>query len=227
MYCQTKMKLAQTNLSELEAESQRDSGLQPKVARHALPWVNVACNVSNPNGVVALARPTVAQPRWGCGDFSRLTQGSSSLATLGWRTQSRWDWPQTSLSGLANGGLAVAPASWSAPGLWRFSRAGRKAAAGGRTPKPRGISDAASGSSRRDKNVAWNDEIGEHTLHRSTRHFSGVWFAAARRKLRDPIFIANKKTKLEGRGQRRDAVGGTRDACAPKTLFPPRVRTGS
>jgi hypothetical protein len=59
---------------------------------------------------------------------------------------------QTILSELANGGLAVAPASWSAPVLWRFSRAGRKAAEGCRSPKPRGISGAASGSSLRDTN---------------------------------------------------------------------------
>ena len=76
-------------------ESQRDSGPQPKVARHALPWVNVVQNFSNPNGVAAFGRPTVTQPRRGCRDLWRLTQGSSSLATLGWRTQSRWDWTQT------------------------------------------------------------------------------------------------------------------------------------
>src|ERR1035441_1486829 len=33
---------------------------------------------------------------------------------------------QTILSELANGGQAVAPASWSAPVLWRFSRGARK-----------------------------------------------------------------------------------------------------
>jgi hypothetical protein len=75
-------------------ESQRDSGLQPKVARHELPWVNVVQNFSNPNGVAASRRPIVTQPRWGCGDFSRLTQGSRCAPTLGWRTQSRWDWTQ-------------------------------------------------------------------------------------------------------------------------------------
>jgi hypothetical protein len=100
---------------------------------------------------------------------------------------------QTILSELANGGLTVAPASWSAPAehsgdgafaqqdafenFWasrqsgvalrlpaqskiastssdvageqttprRFSRAGRKAAEGCRSPKPRGISGEASG----------------------------------------------------------------------------------
>ena len=53
---------------------------------------------------------------------------------------------QTILSELANGGLTGAPAYWSAPVLWRFSRAGRKAAEGCRSPKPRGISSAAAGS---------------------------------------------------------------------------------
>jgi hypothetical protein len=32
----------------------------------------------------------VPQPRWGWGNSLPLTQGS--FATLGWRTQSRWDW---------------------------------------------------------------------------------------------------------------------------------------
>ena len=49
--------------------------------------------VINPNGVVAVfAVPPEAQPRWGCRFLPRPTQGSSFLATLGWRTQSRWDW---------------------------------------------------------------------------------------------------------------------------------------
>jgi hypothetical protein len=44
---------------------------------------------------------------------------------------------------LVNGGNAVAPASWSAPALRRFSRGGRKAAEGCRSPKPRGVSDVS------------------------------------------------------------------------------------
>jgi hypothetical protein len=99
------LKLAQTTLSGLEQESQRDSGSKPKVARHELPWVNVVRNFFNPNGVAAFRRPTVTQPHWGCGDLLRATQGSSSLATLGWRTQSRWDWTRK-ISDVAAAGAA-------------------------------------------------------------------------------------------------------------------------
>src|ERR1035441_8741293 len=43
-------------------------------------------------------------------------------------------------------------------------------------------------------------------------HASGVWFAASRRKL--SATGLNHQT-VGRRGQRRDAVGSTRDACAP------------
>src|SRR5258705_11823546 len=36
----------------------------------------------------------MTQPRWGWGARFDQTQGSSCLATLGWTTQSLWDWPQ-------------------------------------------------------------------------------------------------------------------------------------
>ena len=75
-------------------ESQRDSGPKPKVARHELPWVIAIRDFPNPNGVAPASRPNPPQPRWGWLDFMRLTQGSSCLATLGWRTQSLWDCPQ-------------------------------------------------------------------------------------------------------------------------------------
>src|SRR5262245_58299220 len=73
------------------AESQRDSGPKPKVARDELPWVSGCRNIPNPNGVGAPSRSTLPQPRWGWLDSLGLTQGSSCLATLGWRTQSLWD----------------------------------------------------------------------------------------------------------------------------------------
>ena len=72
-----------------QAESQRDSGSKPKVARHELPWVSVSW-VNNPNGVVAGRRNRGATPL-GLKTFTATTQGSSCLATLGWRTQSHWD----------------------------------------------------------------------------------------------------------------------------------------
>ncbi len=71
-------------------ESQRDSGLKPRVARNELPWENKS-HINNPNGVVA--RQTVSS--WcnpvGVEIYWPDTQGSSFLATLGSVTQSRWD----------------------------------------------------------------------------------------------------------------------------------------
>ncbi len=52
---------------------------------------------TNPNGVVASTVAMMTQPRWGWFDFGWLTQGNSFLATLGWRTQSIWDWAKSSI----------------------------------------------------------------------------------------------------------------------------------
>ena len=48
---------------------------------------------STPTGLwrVAVMRGGMTQPRWGCDRLAPKTQGSSCLATLGWRTESRWD----------------------------------------------------------------------------------------------------------------------------------------
>ena len=47
----------------------------------------------NPNGVVAPVRDEHGHNPVGVGEVcGRGTQGSSCLATLGWRTQSLWDW---------------------------------------------------------------------------------------------------------------------------------------
>ena len=48
-------------------------------------------NQSNPNGVLAGVNCMGTQPRWGCDPLDSDTQGSSSLATLGWRPESLWD----------------------------------------------------------------------------------------------------------------------------------------
>ena len=62
------------------AESQRDSGSKPRVARNELPWEN-APQTDNPNGVAARHRKRDTTPL-GLKTFPRPTQGSSCLATL-------------------------------------------------------------------------------------------------------------------------------------------------
>ncbi len=53
---------------------------------------NQSGNDFNPNGVATAVVTLVPQPRWGWRALARRSQGSSFLATLGWRTQSLWDW---------------------------------------------------------------------------------------------------------------------------------------
>jgi hypothetical protein len=76
-------------LGSSRLESQRDSDSKPRVARDELPWEKWA-TANNPNGVVARRRQDDATPL-GLKTPRTKTQGSSCLATLGWRTQSLWD----------------------------------------------------------------------------------------------------------------------------------------
>ena len=80
------------------AESRRDSVPKPRVARHELPWEKWVLP-ANPNGVVSRWRPEDTTPL-GLKTARTLIQGSSCLATLGWRTQSRWDCSSLSVSQL-------------------------------------------------------------------------------------------------------------------------------
>jgi hypothetical protein len=69
-------------------QSQRDCGAQPRVGRNDLPWVT-AGKVFNPNGVVPRShRAATPLGLWAC---DLLSQGSSFLATLGFKPESRWD----------------------------------------------------------------------------------------------------------------------------------------
>ena len=104
----------------LATESQRDSGPKPKVTRHELPWVNVG-DFPNPNGVAAVSLPTPTQPRWGWLALRPQPQGSSCLATLGWRPQSLWDCPADprQVSGNENGFRPL-----QRPLRWRAERPG-------------------------------------------------------------------------------------------------------
>ena len=73
-----------------DGESQRDSGSKPRVARHELPWETLA-EATNPNGVAARRKSKRDTTPLGLGTPRSATQGSSFLATLGWRAQSLWD----------------------------------------------------------------------------------------------------------------------------------------
>lgn len=85
-------------------QPQGGCGLQPKVAPSALPWVTDG-NRLNPNGVVAWAgRGRNPVGVGGC--VRRLTQGSSGLATLGWRAQPLWGWKQQSVASMSARGAA-------------------------------------------------------------------------------------------------------------------------
>ena len=106
-------------------QSQRDCVLQPRVARNELPWVG-GREFGNPNGVVALLGRRAATPL-GLLVHGPFSQGSSFLATLGWRPESRWDstleFPKGSRTDLRNSqGLMpeVVPLSL-APGFSRVS----------------------------------------------------------------------------------------------------------
>src|SRR6266496_1526901 len=81
--------LAPMPFGNSEAESQKDSSAKPRVAKNELPWEKCV-EATNPNGVAVLRRKPAATPS-GLKSMRQATQGSSFLATLGWRTQSRWD----------------------------------------------------------------------------------------------------------------------------------------
>jgi hypothetical protein len=76
-------------------QSQRDCGLQPKVAEPArLPWVTMRKWIQPQRGWGEVPRWTGTewpQPRCGWEFLRTLTQGSSCLATLGFGPESRWD----------------------------------------------------------------------------------------------------------------------------------------
>jgi len=78
-----------TPFGSFKIESQRDSGLKPRVARNELPWVGCK-SIFNPNGVVACLCGRAATPL-GLSVLAAFSQGSSFLATLGFGPQSLWD----------------------------------------------------------------------------------------------------------------------------------------
>ena len=75
-------------------ESQRDSVLQPRVGESAsLPWV-MRLNFPQPQRGCVLPRASIRRNRVAVGnECGSFTQGSSPLATLGWRPLPRWGKP--------------------------------------------------------------------------------------------------------------------------------------
>jgi hypothetical protein len=72
-------------------KSQRDCVTQPRVATKELPWVPGQKTLHNAEGVAA-SRERIGRNPFGVDVlFYRLSQGSSFVATLGWRLESLWD----------------------------------------------------------------------------------------------------------------------------------------
>ena len=70
-------------------QSQRHCVLQPGVARNELPW-ETGPKANNPNGVVARLGKHDTTPL-GLKTNRAVTQGSSCLATPGFKSESPWD----------------------------------------------------------------------------------------------------------------------------------------
>ena len=111
--------IAQTVESSRD-ESQRDSGSKPRVARNELPWVIADEASTNPKGVTAWFVTQEPQPRWGWRGIEPISQGTSFLATLGWRPQSLRDW--TNLPAAHAPGRSEAKAVRITPAHRRFAQ---------------------------------------------------------------------------------------------------------
>src|SRR5882757_638721 len=72
-------------------QSQRDCVLQPRVARHELPWVSSSRLRQPQRGCGRVDRREVATPLGLEKSGTTFTQGSSCLATLGFGPESLWD----------------------------------------------------------------------------------------------------------------------------------------
>src|SRR6266850_7983443 len=68
---------------------QRGCVFQPRVARNELPWEYESKDSSTPTGLQQIVSRRM-QPFQGWKYLRPVTQGSSFLATLGWKTQPRW-----------------------------------------------------------------------------------------------------------------------------------------
>ncbi len=165
------------SLEDLQLESQRDSGFQPRVARNELPWVAPE-KFFNPNGVVS-CRTRRAATTLGLQICKPLSQGSSFLATLGWKTQSRWDC-RALRSGSRAGSVRGNQAVENAQSLPKFPPlpAGEGRGEGGR---PLAQLDAAHHSGRRNhslRSAKWGQKYSRSNPHLSDPIFLTLAFPA-------------------------------------------------
>src|SRR3989454_369532 len=113
-------------LGEELPESRRDSATKPRVARNELPWVSCLGTSQPQRGCGLMAsvggeggHNPVGVEAW----FARFPRVARRLATLGWRTQSLWDWLMASVGG-EGGHNPVGVEAWFA----RFPRVARRLA---------------------------------------------------------------------------------------------------
>src|SRR5207253_1738265 len=72
-------------------ESQRIPSRKPRVGAPRLPWEHRRTEISTPTGVVARGGMSLAATPLGLRSFfTPISQGSSSLATLGFIAEARW-----------------------------------------------------------------------------------------------------------------------------------------
>ena len=72
-------------------QSQRDCVLQPRVARHSLPWVLVGRKSATPTGLWPGETARTGATPLGLAMSAPFSQGCSCLATLGFEPESLWD----------------------------------------------------------------------------------------------------------------------------------------
>ena len=73
------------------AESQRDSAIEPRVARHELPWEIAVERISTPKGLWLEAERERRNPVGVETSVGPRSQGRRNAPTLGFVTESRWD----------------------------------------------------------------------------------------------------------------------------------------
>jgi hypothetical protein len=116
------------NSPTVTRESQRDSVLQPRVARNELPWVMASQPFQPQRGcgpLVSFLAPNVCHNPVGVDPHdSSSTQGSSCVATLGCLAQSLWDWTDSRFEPLNHDQVSSdgTYGTCSAPGENRFPR---------------------------------------------------------------------------------------------------------